>query len=128
MMCGPISAISSKMIKRHGDAIFANCNSFKKLQVTQYTELLTSRDACCRFLAQRQRDHDNRKAKIFLASVEANQILSQHPELSRKQISKHASTEVTKADTRAHLHHVQSLYREKRISCSKRTKHIISGK
>ena len=43
----------------------------------------------------------------------ANQIVSQHPELSRKQISKHTATEVTEADTQAHLHHAQSLQREK---------------
>ena len=52
-------------------------------------------------------------AKKFLAAVEANQIVSQHPELSRKQISKHAATEVTEADTQAHLHRAQSLLREK---------------
>ena len=40
-------------------------------------------------------------------------IVSQHPELSRKQISKYAATEVTEADTQAHLHHAQSLLREK---------------
>ena len=41
--------------------------------------------------------------KEILAAVEANQIVSQHPELSRKQISKYAATEVTEADTQAHL-------------------------
>ena len=86
---------------------------FKKLQVTRYTGLLTSRDACCRFLAQRQSDHDKGMAKKFLAAVEANQVVSQHPELSRKQISKHAATEVFEADTQAHLHHARSLQREK---------------
>ena len=66
----------------------------KKLQVTRYTGLLTSRDTYCRFLlAQRQSDHDKGTAKKFLAVVETNQIVSQHPELSRKQISKHAATE-----------------------------------
>ena len=77
----------------------------KKLQVTRYTGLLTSRDTYCRFLlAQRQSDHDKGTAKKFLAAVEANQIVSQHPELSRKQISQHAATEVTEADTQTHLH------------------------
>ena len=52
-------------------------------------------------------------AKKFLAAVEANQIVFQHPELFRKQISKHAATEVTEADTQAHLHHARSLQREK---------------
>ena len=51
--------------------------------------------------------------KEILAAIEANQIVSQHPELSRKQISKYAATEVTEADTQAHLHHAQSLLREK---------------
>ena len=58
-------------------------------------------------------DHDKGTAKKLLAAVEANQIASQHPELSRKQISQHAATEVTEADTQAHLHHAQSLLREK---------------
>ena len=84
----------------------------KKLQVTRYTGLLTSRDTYCRFLAQRQSDHDKGTAMKFLAAVEANQIVSQHPELSRKQISKYTATEVTEADTQAHLHHAQSLQRE----------------
>ena len=86
---------------------------FKKLQITRHTGLLTSRDTCCRFLAQRQSDHDKGMTKKLLAAVEANQIVSQHPELSRKQISKHAATEVTEADTQAHMHHAQSLLREK---------------
>ena len=86
---------------------------FKKLQVTRHTGLLTSRDTYCRFLAQRQSDHDKGTAKKFLAAVEASQIVSQHPELSRKQISKYAATEVTEADTQAHLHHAQSPLGEK---------------
>jgi len=53
----------------------------------------------CRFLlAQRQSDHDKGTANKFLAAVEANEIVSQHPELSRKQISQYAATEVTEAD------------------------------
>ena len=49
----------------------------------------------------------------ILPAVEASQIVSQHPELSRRQIYKNAATEVTEADTQAHLHHAQSLLREK---------------
>ena len=41
--------------------------AFKELQITQYTGLLTSRDTYCRFLAQRQSDHDKGTAKKLLA-------------------------------------------------------------
>ena len=72
----------------------------------------------------RQSDHDKGTAKKLLAAVyiEENQIVSQHPELSRKQISKHAATEVTEADTQAHLHHAQSLLREKDLMQQKNKK------
>ena len=100
---------------------------FKKLQVTRCTGLLTSRDTYCRFLlAQRQSDHDKGTANKFLAAVEANEIVSQHPELSRKQISQYAATEVTEADTQAHLHHAQSLQREMDLM-QQRAKQMISG-
>ena len=49
----------------------------------------------------------------ILPAVEASQIVSQHPELSRRQIYKNAATEVTEADTQAHLQHAQNLQREK---------------
>ena len=99
---------------------------FKKLQVTRCTGLLTSRDTYCRFLAHRQSDHDKGTANKFLAAVEANQIVSQHPELSRKQISQHAATEGTEADTQLTCT-THRACREKWISCSKRTKQMISG-
>ena len=44
---------------------------FKKLQATRYSRLLTSSDACCRFLAQRQSDSEKGTAKKFSGAVVA---------------------------------------------------------
>ena len=90
---------------------------YKKLQVSRHTQLLTSRDGCVRFLADRclQREHNLPRQK-FRPAARAREVLEASPGGSRKALAKAAKTLVAEEVNSASLDHWNSLERQGHMS------------
>ena len=90
---------------------------YKKLQVSRHTQLLTSRDGCVRFLADRclQREHNLPRQK-FRPAARAREVLEASPGGSRKALAKAAKALVAEEVNSASLDHWNSLERQGHMS------------
>ena len=90
---------------------------YKKLQVSRHTQLLTSRDGCVRFLADRclQKEHNLPRQKFRLAA-RAREVLEASPGGSRKALAKAAKALVAEEVNSASLDHWNSLERQAHMS------------
>ena len=90
---------------------------YKKLQVSRQTQLLTSRDGCVRFLADRNlRREESLSRKSFRPATLAREVLEVRPDGERKALTKAAKTLVAEDTNTGLLNHWQSLERQGQMS------------
>ena len=85
----------------------------KKLQVSRQCQLLTSRNACVRFLVDHNLNHElSMSRKKFRPATAARDTLAFSPVGNRKSLAKAAKASVRDADNAALLENLHSLERQ----------------
>ena len=84
--------------------------SYKKLQVSQFTQLLMSRDPTVRFLADCiLKDELHTTGTAFLPSVVVRDSLATDPGMSRAALKRLSQSTVVESDDLSRVHHLHSL-------------------
>ena len=85
---------------------------FKKAQVSRYSQLMTSTDSTCRFLAERKHARDTGTHKKLKPTKEVIATMKEYPNATKTKLASEARKRVASSDERVLIDHASSLVKE----------------
>ena len=86
---------------------------YKKAQLSRYSQLMTSRDSTCRFLAKRQHTRDTGTHKKLKPTEEVITTMLEHPSATGRRLAAEACKRIAKIDEESLTTHASSLAKKR---------------
>ena len=86
---------------------------YKKAQLSRYSQLMTSRDSTCRFLAERQHTRDAGTHKKLKPTEEVITTMLEHPSATGRRLAAEACKRIAKIDEESLTTHASSLAKKR---------------
>ena len=93
---------------------------FKKAQVSRYSQLMSSTDSTCRFLAERKHTRDTGTHKKLKPTEEVIATMKEYPNATRKKLASETRKRIAENYEKALVNHASSLVKESHLSLSRR--------